>query len=243
MSQIRTFLAGCTTMAAALAAVVTLTGAKDGPSHAQFDEITVGRINIVEPNGTKRLIISNRAQFPGAFEQGKEIERPDRRSFAGMLFIDEEGNENGGFIQKGSRGPDGKINAGLSLTFDRYRQDQALQLKHMNNEKNSMAGITINDVPFYENSSIEAYGEYWKKANAIADVKEREAYWNGLIEQGKLMQKRAYLGTNGSRDSSLVLSDAKGRPRLRMAVSAAGQAIIEMLDEEGKVVKAISADK
>ena len=71
-------------------------------------------------------------------------------------------------------GPDGKINAGLSLTFDRYRQDQALQLKHMNNEKNSMAGITINDVPFYENSSSRP-GEYWKKANAIADVKERGA--------------------------------------------------------------------
>ena len=66
---------------------------------AHFDEITVGRINIAEPDGTKRLIISNKAQFPGAFEQGKEIARPDRASFAGMLFLDEEGNENGGLIQ------------------------------------------------------------------------------------------------------------------------------------------------
>lgn len=243
MSQVRTFLSGCTTMAAAIIAVVALTGAKDGPSKAQFDEITVGRINIVEPNGTKRLIISNRAQFPGAFEQGKEIERPDRRSFAGMLFLDEEGNENGGFIQKGSRDANGKINAGLSLTFDRYRQDQALQLKHTNSEKSSAAGVFINDVPFYEDAPIGSFDTYWKKANAIADEKERDAYWNGLIEQGKFSQNRVYLGTNGKRDSSLLLNDAKGRPRLRLAVSAAGQPVIEMLDETGKAVKTIGLDK
>ena len=184
-----------------------------------------------------------RSQFPGAFEQGKEIPRPDRRSFAGMIFLDEEGNENGGFIQKGSRSADGKINAGLSLTFDRYRQDQALQLKHINNEKSSMAGVIINDVPFYENSSNDAYEQYWKTANAIVDEKAREAYWNGLIEQGKLSQSRLYLGTNGKRDSALILNDAKGRPRLRIAVSASGEPVIEMLDENGKSVKTIGLDK
>ena len=63
MSQIRTFLTGAATMAAALAAIVTLTGAKLPARHASFDEITVGRINIVEPDGTKRIILSNKAQF------------------------------------------------------------------------------------------------------------------------------------------------------------------------------------
>ncbi|WP_305824277.1 hypothetical protein [Massilia brevitalea] len=104
MSQIRTFLTGAATMAAALAAIVTLTGAKLPGQHASFDEITVGRINIVEPDGTKRIILSNKAQFPGDFLQGKEGARPDRRDVAGMLFINEEGTENGGLIQKGSIG-------------------------------------------------------------------------------------------------------------------------------------------
>ena len=63
MSQIRTFLTGAATMAAALAAIVTLTDAKLPAQHASFDEITVGRINIVEPDGTKRIILSNKAQF------------------------------------------------------------------------------------------------------------------------------------------------------------------------------------
>src|SRR5450830_1812866 len=107
MSQLKTFFGGATAMASALAAVVLLTGARED-RHAQFDEITVGRINIVEPDGTKRLVISNRAQFPGDLMQGKEGARPDRRSFAGMIFVNEEGTENGGFIQKGSISDDGK---------------------------------------------------------------------------------------------------------------------------------------
>src|SRR5437764_13437352 len=124
MSQIRTFLTGAATMAAALAAIVTLTGATAPARHETFDEITVGRINIVEPDGTKRIIISNKARFPGDYRQGKEVARPDRRAFAGMLFINEEGTENGGLIQKGSMGADGRISSGLSLTLDRFPQDQ-----------------------------------------------------------------------------------------------------------------------
>ena len=37
-----------------------------------FDEITVHRINVTEPDGTLRLVISNRARLPGVMVQGKE---------------------------------------------------------------------------------------------------------------------------------------------------------------------------
>ena len=60
MSQLKTFFAGATTMASAIAAICLLTGARDPGKTAQFDEISVGRINIVEPDGTPRLLISNR---------------------------------------------------------------------------------------------------------------------------------------------------------------------------------------
>lgn len=72
MSQLRTFLAGASTMASALAAVFMLTGAKEPPRHEHFDEITVGRINIVEPDGTKRLVISNKAQFPATSRRARK---------------------------------------------------------------------------------------------------------------------------------------------------------------------------
>ena len=53
--------------------------------------ITARRINIVEPDGTVRLTLSNRADFPGAWNRRKEYPRPDRTEAAGLLFISEEG--------------------------------------------------------------------------------------------------------------------------------------------------------
>lgn len=44
-----------------------------------FDEIDVRRINVREPNGTLRLVISNRARLPGVTMKGKESPNVDRR--------------------------------------------------------------------------------------------------------------------------------------------------------------------
>jgi hypothetical protein len=237
MSQIRTFLSGATAMAAALAAVVALTGAKTERKET-FDEITVGRINIVEPDGTKRIVISNKAQFPGDFQQGKERERPDRRSFAGMLFINEEGTENGGLIQKGSIAADGKVSSGLSLTFDRFRQDQALQLINTDSATHQMTAVGINDVPNYKVTSMEDVTRFREDARKLPEA-ERRAYWQKLTDDGRLSVNRIWLGNTGEKGSSLQLKDAKGRTRMMLLVSADGKARIQMLDEHGKVVKSI----
>jgi len=96
------------------------------------------------------MIIASKAQFPGLYKQGKEIARPDRRDFAGMLFINEEGTENGGLIQKGSIAADGSIASGLSLTFDRFRQDQAMQLINTDSATHQRTGLSVNDIPYYK---------------------------------------------------------------------------------------------
>ncbi|WP_338768625.1 hypothetical protein [Massilia sp. METH4] len=237
MSQIRTFLTGAMTMAAALAAVVALTGAK-AERKAEFDEITVGRINIVEPDGTKRMVISNKAQFPGDFLQGKERERPDRRSFAGMLFINDEGTENGGLIQKGGIGPDGKVTSGVSLTFDRFRQDQALQLINTDSATTQRTALIINDVPPHTLTVIGDGKRFAEEARKLPEA-ERRAYWDKLADEGKLSMNRIWLGNTSEKGSSLQLKDARGRTRMQLQVSADGKAQIQMLDEQGKVVKSI----
>jgi len=239
MSHSRTFLAGATTMASALAAVFVLTGSSDPGRKANFDEITVGRINIVEPDGTKRLIISNRAQFPGAFHEGKEIERPNRRTFAGMLFINEEGTENGGFLQKGSIDANGKIDSGLSLTFDRFRQDQALQLLNTDNEKSQRTAVLINDVPNFKVTSMDDHPRFREEASKL-DRPGQKAYWNRLTEEGRLSVNRIWLGNTADKGSSLQLKDAQGRVRMMLLVGADGKAEIQMLDEAGKVVRSIT---
>lgn len=237
MSQIHAYLAGATTMAAALAAVFVLTGAKTERKET-FDEITVGRINIVEPDGTKRIVISNKAQFPGDFQQGKEGARPDRRAFAGMLFINEEGTENGGLIQKGSVAADGRVSSGLSLTFDRFRQDQALQLMNNDSATHQMTGIRINDVPNYKITSTEDVKRFGEEARKLPEA-EQSAYWKKLSDEGRLSENRIWLGNTRDKGSALQLKDAKGRTRMLLLVSADGKAEIQMLDEQGKVTKLI----
>jgi len=239
MSHLRTFFAGATTMAAALAAIMTLTGSADPARRASFDEITVGRINIVEPDGTKRIVISNKAQFPGDFIQGKERARPDRSTFAGMIFINEEGTENGGFIQKGSIGADGKIVSGLSLTFDRFRQDQALQLMNNDSATHQQTGIKINDVPVYTVASVADYARFREEAGKLPES-ERGAYWNKLAQEGRLNQNRIWLGNTPGKSSTLQLKDAMGRVRLMLLVTPEGKAEIQMFDEQGKVTKSIT---
>ena len=232
------FLAGCSTTAAVALAVLLLTGAARESVTGRFSEITVGRINIEEPDGTRRLVISNRAQFPGAFKEGKEIARPDRRHVAGMLFINDEGTENGGLIQNGSV-VGGAVKAGLSLTFDRFRQDQALQLLHTDQGKMSTSAMIVNDIPDADVAASGALATFRDEA-AKLPAEERPAYWARLQAEGKLSHPRIYLGTSRDRASALSLHDAAGKPRLRLMVSAAGEPVIQMLDEAGKVVKSVT---
>jgi hypothetical protein len=90
---------------------------------ARFAEIDVQRINVIEPDGTTRLVISNRAKFPGSFFRGKEIARPDRQT-TGLLFVNDEGTEMGGLTFDGAKGKDGQISSNGHLSFDQYDQDQ-----------------------------------------------------------------------------------------------------------------------
>src|SRR5579862_9390502 len=92
-----------------------------------FDEIDVHRINVVEPDGTLRLVISNKASFPGIIINGKEHPHPNRTT-GGMLFFNDEGTENGGMIWGGAKDKDGKISNYGHLSFDEYLQDQVFTI-------------------------------------------------------------------------------------------------------------------
>ena len=73
----------CIFTSVALAAVLTMGAARSPPDH--FDQITVRRINLVEPDGTLRMVIADKALLPGVIVKGKEHPPVDRPQ-AGMLF-------------------------------------------------------------------------------------------------------------------------------------------------------------
>jgi len=206
-----------------------------------LDELTVGRLNVIEPDGTPRMIISSRARFPGCFVRGKEIPRPNRRDAAGILFVDDEGTENGGLVQRGLVNQAGKVTAALSLTFDRFRQDQVLQLLLDDGDDHANAGVTIVDRPSYKVFSVEDLLRLNEEAERLPPS-ERDALFQRHEALGHRGYRRAYLGTEQG-SAKVVLNDPQGRPRLRLRVSEQGEPSIELLDEAGHAVRTIDASK
>ena len=107
------------------------------------DEITVHRINIVEPDGTLRMVISDHAELPGVIVQGKQKDPADRPQ-AGMLFYNDEGSEVGGLIFAGHKNGKGEVvDSGASLSFDKYGAGQIVQLAGVDDSTDKFSGLSV----------------------------------------------------------------------------------------------------
>jgi hypothetical protein len=211
-----------------------LMGAR-APGAADFDTINVHRINVREPDGTLRMVISDRSAFPGLIAHGKEYPHPRPR--AGMLFYDDEGTEQGGLVFSGRKGADGKGDSGLSLTFDRYDQDQQLQLIGLDEHGHAFAGMAVNDVPTVP---TQQQFEEREKLAAMPDGPAKTQTEARLREAGAIMP-RYFAGKSRDGNSVVMLQDATGAPRLALMVTPDGKASIDFLDADGKVQRTLTA--
>lgn len=223
-----------TTLAGAATLGFSRPSGSQDPKVEKFDEITVGRINVVEPDGTLRLVVSSKGRFPGDFFKGAENPRPNRQHAAGMLFLNDEGTECGGLIYAGKKDDIAGISSGMSLTFDRFRQDQVLQLLHQEEGSFATTGLSINDRPDGTKYSVaDMKRDFAEIENLPPD--QQQARYAALQADGKLGSPRAFLGTTRDQGSALMLNDAAGRPRLLMMVGAQGEPTLQVLDEHGEV--------
>jgi len=216
----------------AYAAVMTLAAAwlalaAVAPMATKFDTIDVQRINVREPDGTLRLAIANHALIPGLIYGGKEYPHPNRTE-AGMIFYNDQGDENGGLVFDGGM-KNGKPTNGGSLTFDRWHQDQTLQLVSTEDGEDRRAGVVINDRPDRP-MDIEA----GLRARAMKAGPERGAL---IAKAGLGNARRAWLGRSADGSVALVLSDPAGRPRLSIGVGKDGEPSVEMRDATGKLTR------
>ncbi len=126
-------------------AATVLSGFAAGDKKIRFDEIEVHRINIVEPDGTLRMVLSNKARLPGVIIRGKEEHQEDR-PYAGMLFYNNEGSENGGLVFGGHKNAKGEVvDSGGSLSFDKYDASQVVQLAGVDDHENRFAGLAVSE--------------------------------------------------------------------------------------------------
>lgn len=215
--------------AAALTVVLVLFLTAGGwPQERVFEEITVERINIVEPDGTPRMVLSSRARFPGLILNREEYEHPNR-STAGMLFFNDEGSEQGGLVFGGETDEEGNVSAYGHLSFDQYEQDQVITLNATESGPNRKAGISVWDRPDF---SME---ELMILLAGTPDDERREAV-SRFFADHEDPQPRMYIGKSHSGAVSVRLNDQEGRERLILEVDPDGSPALRMLGEDGEEV-------
>ena len=196
------FLVAYSTVVTTVLGAFALAGSAvaQGQNHIQqFDQIDVHRINLRERDGTLRMVLSNHERLPGVIVRGKENPRVDR-PYAGMLFYDDEGTENGGLVFGGRRDANGDIvDAGVALSFDRYgATSQFVQLAGVQDSKNHIVGLTL--------SETEPTGN--RRRLVIGHDKEGIASVSLMDRSGR---KRLVLQVTPDGTPSISLLDADGK--------------------------------
>ena len=196
-----------------------------------IEEVRVQRINIVEPDGTLRMVISNKARAPGIYMRGKEYLKGQRQT-AGVIFLNDEGSENGGLTFGGAKSADGTVTSHGHLSFDRYMQDQVLALTASQRNDDLSATLAMLDRPGYPITELLELLERIKNWPPEQQQAELERF-NATHPQP---QRRIALARETDRSVSLQLRDTEGRARIVMRVDAQGEPRLQFLDAGGNVI-------
>lgn len=195
----------------------------------KFEEIDVERINVVEKDGKLRMVISNQERQHPGIVNGKVIERKGQRP-PGMIFFNHLGDEMGGLIF-GDNGGNGHFG---SLTFDKVRNDQTMGFRYLESDNGTyQSGLEMWQQP---NIPSDVMLAKYEAANKIADETKRKAVIQAMIDNNELTTNRLFFGKRRDNSMMLLMSDIKGRPRIRMQVTPDGTPKLEFLDEAGKVI-------
>jgi hypothetical protein len=208
---------------------------------AEFDEIDAKRINIVEPDGKIRLTLTNRERMPGGQMAGVDLTaRYGNRAMsnngpatAGLVFFNDDGDECGGLVY-GSKIVDGKPTAVVRLSFDHYRQNEALDIVQGEEGGTSRSGLEVVD------TGEQITADEVRQVNSILlrpNGPEKDAAMKKFVSEHAATFKyapRLFVGRLPENDASaVVLMDAESRPRIRMEVDASGAPSLQFLDEHG----------
>ena len=194
----------------------------------KFEEIDVERINVVEKDGKLRMVISNQERQHPGIVNGKIIERKGPRP-PGIIFFNHSGDEMGGLIF-GDNGGNGHFG---SLTWDKVRNDQTMGFRYLESDNGTyQSGLEMWQQP---NIPSDVMLAKYEAANKIADEAKRKAAIQALIDNNELTTNRLFLGKRRDNSTMLLMSDIKGRPRIRLQVTPDGTPKLEFLDEAGKV--------
>lgn len=209
--------------------------------NARFDTITVQRINVVEPDGKLRMVLTNNNRIPGIVVNGHEYADYGKRkasTAAGILFYDAQATESGGLTFGGLKNQQGQISRFGHFSFDRYNQDQMLTISAADDGTNHRAEIRFIDQP---NWPIQEYLDLLDSIQHLPPAEQQAA----IEEFAKthppaagvrtLLSNQNYPQSPGDTRNTFNLRDDQGRERARMTVAQDGTPSLEFLDTAGNV--------
>lgn len=178
-----------------------------GDRKADFDEITVRRINVVDENGSIRLAIHNKARTPP----------PTERAFAGITFFDEDGRENGALL----------ISETPTLKFDQYKGDEVVKLENIDDgDKVVVRGLTVSDRPQNEEEYTTKFTEEHGRRPHWREIEKPRAFIGRSING----EAKVSLGDSKGRERIRMLIDQHDVPRIEV-LDANGEVIYSLPPE------------
>lgn len=194
-----------------------------------FEEIDVQRVNVLDADGTLRMVISSKDKLPDPVLGGRQLKRQGPK-VAGIIFFNDDGVECGGLGFGGSRDPAGTYWAGMHLSYDQFGNDQILVLAYQDENGHRSYGLSLNDRPgtFPVDDVL--------RLTSMPEGPKKDRLLKELIDRGAFGFQRMFLGRNSEGQPTIALNDSKGRQRLKLSVDSADSPRIEVLDEHGKVV-------
>lgn len=196
-----------------------------------FEEINVERINIIERDGKLRLVISNqKRQHPGMID-GK-IMTPRERP-AGMIFFNDDGDENGGLIFDG-----GDKGASMVYSIDQYKNDQIMQLQYQE-DKSTNERVRSYGFKLWDRSDDFTLVDLIKLDDSLKQIKDTAVYHatiGKLKAQGVGGTERLFLGETKSKAVGLFIRDSKGRLRIELSMDKNNNIVFQVRDSTGRTL-------
>jgi hypothetical protein len=219
--------------AASLLIVVTLTAFQNQEQRTRFEVIDVERINVVEKDGKVRIVLSNKARFPGLMVRG--VEHPYPRDVAGIAFINQEGTESGTLTTQ-TRRATGDFGAYSGVRWGGgFGQGQDVAMLYDDDNGQREAGVFITDAPTTDASRL------LERGRAVQQMAEGPAKTRAMAELRRAEgPKRITVARMKDRSAAVELSDPQGKPRLRLVVDRGGAPRVDFLDATGRVTRTLS---
>jgi hypothetical protein len=198
------------------------------------------QINIREDDGTLKAVLSNSAGFT---RMGGDRAKQGGVKFSGLMFYNQNGDEEGGLVYSGKAIPGGQ-DAEVTLTFDQYRQDQNIYLHHEEHKdarsRSIDDGLTIISRP--DHTQVEEEYAIYAAMEKLSG-EPRDALQLKSLQDGKISTRRLFIGDRRGvkddepyDDTGVFIKNRWGRDAIKLYVDYNNKPHLEVYDQLGKSI-------